>query len=277
MSNFTVDYNGLSLGPSTDYSINNAIGLNGLPIRTSESLNTGADGGNIWEQHYDMRSIAFTGKVSAGTVSDYMNAKDDLVSAFSINDSNTLTVQNWNGDSYTITAKVIRSPEIPYDNGQVTMNDYRVELKAEDPFWKGSTAVTGSASLSDEGGTPVSSPVPSPVGTASDNLVSITNNGDVEYYPSITINGSVENPTVTNTTTGESFSFDYDLEAGGSIEVYYQTGEVFAKKGSADIYENLTGDLFKLATGTNSIRFTADTFSSSASIDITFYPRYLTA
>ena len=284
MTDFSVTYNSLTitLGNLTTngIEIDRISGIDGLGIRVSENVLTGQDGGIIWNRLYDMRNIVFEGWLVTAddTLDGYWNAKRTLVNAFSITENTDLSITRWSETSTTrvITAKIIESPMIVENPGEVDHCRWRVELKCDDPMFGDETATDYSMALATGGGSPVAFSVPTPVGALSGGVVTINNEGDVTAYPElIKIDGLVVNPTITNATTGKSFQLSTTIPAGSYIDVYKNQRGFFAKlNGSTTQYQYFSGKFFKLATGNNTIRFTASS-GTGASATITWRDKYL--
>jgi len=284
MTDFSVTYNSLTitLGNLTTngIEIDRISGIDGLGIRVSENVLTGQDGGIIWNRLYDMRNIVFEGWLVTAddTLDGYWDAKRALVTAFSITENTDLSITRWSETSTTrvITAKIIESPMIVENPGEVDHCRWRVELKCDDPMFGDETATDYSMALATGGGSPVAFSVPTPVGALSGGVVTINNEGDVTAYPElIKIEGLVVNPTITNATTGESFQISTTITAGNYVSIYQnQQGFFVLLNGSTSQYQYFSGDFFKLATGNNTIRFTASS-GTSALATITWRNKYL--
>lgn len=274
---FAIEYNGLTINDTSGYILNEADGIDDMPIRTSQFNLTGADGGVVDAQKYGMRIIGFRGLITASTVADYFTRKGNILRAFCVNpDSDKLTITNWNGTSRSISAKVLQQPRIVLKAGEVTFADFNMVLIASDPFWA-STAVTNySVTLSEGGGTPVDSPVPSPVGSGTSDKVTVTNSGDVATYADFTISGACVNPTVTNTTTGESFQFEDTLVPSDTVVISWTQSGLSVLKNGSNAMASFKGTFFKLPVGASVIRFTSGTYYSGTSLNIDFYNKYFT-
>jgi len=285
MAEFKLTYNGLSISytdaKTNGINVDSFDGVDGLGIRVSEDVLTGQDGGIIWNRLYEMRNITLEGWLESkdGSQNGYWETKSDLVNAFSITDNTDLTITKWGEttNARTITAKVIATPMIREIPGEVYHCRWRVELKCDSPMFGSETSTDYTIGLATGGGSPVKFAVPTPVGALAGGFVDIDNQGDVEAYPEmIKIDGLVVNPTITNSTTGKSFQIGTTITSGNYVQIYRnQQGEFILYNGSANYYEYFTGDIFKLAKGTNTLRFTASS-GSGALATITWRDRFLT-
>ncbi len=277
MSDFAIEYNGLTINETSGYIIREADGLDDIPIRTSQFNLTGADGGVVDAQKYGMRIIGLRGTVVGSSVSDYFTKKANLLRAFSINPSDdTLTVTNWNSVSRSISAKVLQQPRIVLKTGEVSFADFSMVLIANDPFWSATSATTYTIDLSEGGGTPVASPVPSPVGSGTADRVTVVNGGDVAIYADYEITGACVNPTITNTTTGESFQITGTFVGSDVLSITWTQAGLSVLKNGSNYMQYFTGTFFKLAVGNNIVRFTSSTHYSGTGCTISIYNKYFT-
>lgn len=96
--------------------------------------------------------------------------------------------------------------------------------------------------------------------------LSAENDGDIEAWPVFTFTGLVDNPVVSNDTTGDSFILTSTLAAGQSVTVDSRTGIV-----SPSGYR-LVGRPFPLVPGVNTIRWRASSgnYDPSAQLCLTW-------
>ena len=282
-----IQYNGLTIEPGGAYTINNSGGLTGRPIRTERQDRTGEHGGNIFNQLYGMREIFFEGNILCKTPEEFFTALNALVKAFSINENNEslpLTIRLWDGSEKTIDAFVSLQPQVNFKGGRTTTAPFRVELIAEDGAFRSLTPVLDPATgnlpqikLGKVGGSPVPTPVPFPVGSGgSTGEIILVNSGSESAFAKFTINGAVINPRITNKTTGKFIEVQTTLLFGESLTIEMKSTGESVTKGSADYYEFVDGEIFKIAPGSNILSFTANQYSETALLTVEFYNRYLT-
>lgn len=276
----SIQFNGLTIAPGTNYTVTRAEGLTGLPIRTSEQLRTGASGGIFYKNLYGQRTISFEGRILTATADDFFNAQDAMLAAFVISDDPiALDITLWNGDQKTINCYVTETPMIVYRGGQATTATYRVELRAADAYFIDSVATTAQIYLADSGGTPIldGTPVPSPIIVAGNNYEVIDNIGDVPAYAKMTIFGSVINPSiqVINSNGTFNFSFTTTLTSSESIVIEVINGDLNVTKNGVNWLEYLSGDYPIFALGGNTVRYTAGTYDATSYVLVEFYNNYL--
>lgn len=280
MTDLAISYNSLNLSDANGYLVNYLNGLDGNDLRISEDPTTDRSGGNIWNILMGMRNITIEGKIVADTASNFFSAKRNLYKAFSGKGARDLTFTLWNGDSRKIPAKVVGIPQIAYDPEDVTQKIFRVDLKAESPYWQSISVVSDTAELDIVEGVEIPTEVPFSFGSSVINRAVINNAGDVNYlddegvYPEFYIYGEVNRPYVYNATTGKYFWFDNTIQSGHYVHVYFTDSLYVLYDDTTNWYRYFKGDIFGLAEGTNNIIFTASGYSAEASLLVNWINRY---
>lgn len=111
----------------------------------------------------------------------------------------------------------------------------------------------------------------------------INNSGDVStgMIFTITANGTVENPTVTNITTGESFTINKTLAQGEIVVINTRIGSKSIRGGTAGgmtnyfRYKTLQSKWIQLRKGLNDIRYSATSGTDNMTVDISYSPRFM--
>ena len=123
--------------------------------------------------------------------------------------------------------------------------------------------------------------VPFTLGT-SDSLASLYNNGDTPTPCIITLTGMMENPIVTNVTTGEFISVRRTIADNETLVINTKHGSKSVTLIDSDDvetnalnYVTSTSKFFQLAPGFNTIRFTATTQGINASGKLAYNPRWI--
>lgn len=278
MSTSRIQYNGITIEDTTSFRVTEMSGHDTPPVRTSSDILTAQDGGNVWEQKYNMRTISIIGTIFGTSVSDYFTKRREITNAFSINDTNLLTIRLWDSTERVITAYVQEPIDIVDKTGESDHAPYRVQLLCPNPFFTDTTTNTYNLTFPTGGGFPVPSVVPTPVGGTSGNNVIITNSGDVSAYPVITISNTCQNPTITNRTTGEYITFTTTLVDGESISAYHTSqGLFYTKSDGTNLMSVKTGTLPLIQVGVNDMYFTATSGSTTTTAQISYVNNYLTA
>jgi hypothetical protein len=275
----TIEYNGLELGlVDSGYGISEIDGLTAPPISTSEQQKTEGQGSNIFAQKYNSRILQFRVEVMATTVDQYLQYAREFVRKYKINVDDFLTITMWNGDVRKIKAVVTDGPTAKYKPDNVTMNVFKLEMTAENPFFLDNTTKTYQTGLPVKGGFPIPAPVPFPLGAPSGGQFTISNDGDDASFAEFFIYGPVVNPTIRNATTGEEFQILNTIPDGSYVRVFRDQEGVFVYlNGSTNWRRYLIGDLFAIELGNNLIRWNASVFEADAILAANFNDAYLSA
>jgi hypothetical protein len=279
MSAVKIVYNGITIGDTSQYYIDRLPGFYDINIRTSEDFLTDQDGSKIWNQKYASRELAIEGTLIGTTVADYFEKASDLAKAFSITkESKLLTITKWDDASTqkNIYAKVVSMPRIIEEVGQSNFAAFRIELKAETPFFLSTSSKSGSTAIGTATGIPLSIPMGIPIGSNTNGQITINNEGDIEAFPSFTISNDLQNPTVTNITTGEFFQIQDTLSIGDIVSVSVGNDGLRVTKNGTNIFDKFAGDIFTLAKGVNTIKFSATGSSNRGLLTVNFTDHYLT-
>ena len=273
---FKIEYNGQTLDFANGFTIQEISGLDNPEIRISRDELTGLDGGNIWARLYGMLGMAITGNIFGTDVDNFFERKKDLIRAFNKDSDAWFTVTLWNGQSRRIRAKSVIRPVFSIKPGEVTNTTFRLEVVAEDPYWRDTSEQEYTATLAQDSGLEIPFELPAILAQAdTSNIITIESEGDGYVYPYIKITGNVNNPRVVNITTGEEFSIDYTIPTGEYVEMYVDTeGKRVLLNGSEKFWDKLEGNFIRIAEGTNQIQFSADTYSAEALLLIRFSNKY---
>ena len=167
----------------------------------------------------------------------------------------TLTVDS---DGRYITAYTASFRPEWVEGSATTSFRFDPEFKCSDPFFYASAADSSSQ-----------------VVTYSPTSWAVSNGGDVLVFPTITITadqgGSISNFTLTNSTTGKSFTFTPTVSNTKSLVVNCANGTV--QNDGADARNGLSGTLFIwLPTGSNTLQLSG----ANATVTVAFRKRYYT-
>ena len=272
---YILNYNSFTLENDTYHTIDQLDGIARVDVRRSEDFLTGADGGNIWSRKFGMRILSIGGAIFAPDYSTYYSQRALLQTAFNItNTNNLLTITKSDGTQKTIQAKVVDVPDFKETAGEAISAYYQITMKCENPFFTGTSLVTGTTGPTSGGGTPVPMPVPTPVGNLP-SYASVTNSGDMSVYPTITLLGPVSYPVIVNQTTGKTFTLGVDVLAGETITMYYDQTGFYVLNGSTNYYQYFTGDFPAVIVGGNLFTLGGTGTNANTLLTISFYEAYL--
>lgn len=170
--------------------------------------------------------------------------------------------------------------DVPENTRKGLVQPFRLVCKVKDPTIYGYPSKTASTQGTDPttlGGTavfPFSFPIIFGASTISVSNVAI-NNGDVPGYPaSITVVGPINNPTITNTTTGEYITVSTNLATSSDVLVItYDKDTLSVTSNGVSVLSNVTtaSTYFKLEPGDNTITLTGSTIGSGAYVSVAYY------
>jgi hypothetical protein len=247
LADFQISYNGLKMGAGTAYAILGIEGLDLPTVRTGDIARPRTVGEFAGLDLLGGRDITLT----LDSASDGVSLQSALTKMAAA------TVPPPDGQTETplwvklpdlpqlVSMCRVRKRAIPIDLAWTTGSFAKsviVGLHATDPRIYGPSAVSSVALPAFSGGLtfPVTFNVTfgaaSPYGS-----MQVTNSGNINCLPVITITGPVTTPTVTNATTGESLTFynplqgaGYTLNAGDTLTIDTDSHEVmFTASGSA--------------------------------------------
>ena len=271
-----IEYNGLTIGEGTNFTVNKLQGFYDVPIRTARDDLTDQHGGVVWKQKYGARFLSIEGWIRASSASEYFENIASISEAFEIeNEAKKLTFEKWDGDSKDIYARVLHMPQIVEVGGQPTSAQYRVEMVADNPFWQGQTDVGGSTGLVVTTGAPLSSPLPAMIGSRSGGQVVISNTG-VAGYAKFTFTGGVDRPTVTSLVAGKHFTIDLTTNVSDSLVVEWKNGGVAVSLNGTRNDSAFGGDFFEILPGGNTLVFDAMTYDANSLMTVKYYIQTLT-
>lgn len=160
---------------------------------------------------------------------------------------------------------------------------FRLVCKIKDPTIYGATlkqADTGDADFSTASGTAIYPFEYSIIFGASTSSVSVDANnvGDLDVYPvSININGPVNSPKITNTTTGDYIQVGVNLgSSSNSLVIAYDKDSLTVELDGVSVVNQVTSGstYFKIPPGNNIFSLTGSSISDDARAVVSFYDGY---
>lgn len=269
--------NNLTLGTvASGYYFTRLVGFAFPELRIDIKNRGNYDGARLGTYNYGRRVMSVDGEVWGSTKSDYESKRRALQQALGISEGlKTLTINTKSG--LTLEVSVILNVElgIEYQKGNAVFSNFRIEFVAPYPFLLSSTSTDTQLTPYTGGGGAIPSAIPFSLGTGGSGAETINNAGNGTEYPTIKIYGSIENPSIQNTTTSKQFSLAYTLSTSGDyieIDTYNQT---VLLNGVTNIRQYLSGDFITLEAGNNSIKLTSANYDSNAHAIITHKDAYL--
>lgn len=171
-------------------------------------------------------------------------------------------IYNDNGSNNRVVHLKVLYVDIKQDTRQGLIQPFRLICKVKDPTifgYPSKSASTQGTTLSTSGGAAVF-PFTFPVvfgASVSTVTSSAINNGDIDTYPaSIVVVGPINNPKITNTTTGEYIEVTQNLASSSNVlTITYDKESVSVDLDGNSVISSVssTSTYFKLQTGTNEL------------------------
>lgn len=228
------DYRGLVFGGGTDYSVTNIEGLSPPDAREDEIEKAVDHGSYIYSEFLEARRIVFEGFIAVADVETLETRIAAMKTAF----RNQLTPQplllRLPGQAQKRCFCQPKRRHFTMDNDYANgYSEWAVELKAGDPRLYADTE----SSIAGNG--------------------DAVNEGDFSSHPLVTISGAAVNPTITNTTTGETLRILHTTVAADVLVVDFFEKTVMLN-GSISKYgavDPSASDFFDLEPGSNVISY----------------------
>lgn len=273
---YTLD--GLTLNAVDDFGVSWIVTdesgwSDGAPIRLTTSDKEGADGGRSGPPLLGPRLISLKGKAIAPDRITMLAAKDRLHTlAMGTRGAYPLVVAEAH-----LTRRALVKPfaEPKARDGGEKRFDYEINVRADDPLRYAVDPTTGATTLPPDSQGGVTFPLTFPwtfgtPGVNTDTAMYLTNAGNTDVLPVLTINGPVVNPSVQNVTTNRITALGISLVASESLVLDF-TAKTVLLNGTANRRRSLlpTSTWWPLVPGINEIRFRAAAYTT-ATASITY-------
>lgn len=272
LANYTYQFGdtGPVMGGGLVFDVQRVDGLDSPPVRVIQQDRDGAHGEFVHAQFYQARSISIEGFIKLPndepTPEAYM---DSINAAFApTTDPQPFYYKTKGIDQRVIFAHAIRVAYVWDEGFNYSYIPFQAQLLAPDPrkYSNGSASFGPVGLPSTSGGRSYPKTYAKSYGTiAVGGTVSATNSGNIDTYPIITINGSVNTPIVTNNTTGVQMKFNLSLSTADQLQIDCADRTVFFN--GADRTDALDGTQFiALVPGVNFLNFTANSFTTTGTM-----------
>lgn len=200
-----------------------------------------------------------------------------------LNGTLTMTVNLNNGTSYNRDITFTAAPFFPIglENRNNMWQKVQLLYTANNPFWYSEAEIVESFQGSDASFSfPFDMSITDPVifGNVIPNKIAI-NEGQAEAPVTIEIQGACVNPMITNETTGEFIKFkNLTMVATDTLVIDTTFGQKRVELNGVNVFNKLdfSSTFFNLAIGENSIDFTDETASTTATILFIYKNLYIT-
>lgn len=270
----------ISLNSDSIYLQPDLEGLSGLPnIRSTNGVNSGADGGWTSAQYFDARLISIKCTIADNDILKVEHKRQELMSLLAIGKREELDLKftTETGSAYAIKVRVTG---VTASLGQILKKqDILIQLRADDPLLY---------AYNEEGGTTATLLVMRPTGgfnipftiplqiEGGEGYQIVQNVGTEAVYPTIILNGPLHNPTVINQTNNQKVELDLVLAATDEVNIDTQTRTVTLN--GRDVYDLLSEDssFLQIEPGDNVMALISGTTSDSGSARIKFKQGFIT-
>jgi Siphovirus-type tail component, C-terminal domain len=215
-------------------------------------------------QYFAARTLTWTVTASAPSQALRDLARELLSAAVPVSDLATLTVS----EPVPKLAYVRRSGKITESYPTLADVTFVVGLVAPDPRKYGTQVYSQSANALPSGGTGFTSPFTPPFtvpAQAPGGSMAVSNNGNFETRPLITVTGPVTGPGLVNVTTGQTVSWSgLTVPAGSQLAVDFGARQALLDGGYAPA--DAFSSWWTLPPGTSTIQFTGDSDAGASFI-----------
>ncbi len=287
----TLAFNGLTMGDSTNYDIVQVEGLDSIPAINQNDADKGRDWGQFMGAYFaggrevivdlEISAPAGTSDVTFRATVDAFEAAmqtyplTELPLAFSLPGLAQTTRQV---NVRVLSRKLVI--DYPYMQHLATAT---LQFWATDPRIYDTTVQTQNVSLpAGNGGLAWPVTWPTSWGSSSGGgTMTVTNAGSFETRPLVTIAGPVDNPTISNVTSGQSLTFITHVNSGDTLVIDLNARTALYFVGSTGVGGNRRGTMtatsqwWVLAPGTSTLQFTANTVLTGATMTVAFQSAWL--
>lgn len=275
ITQFQID--GLTFGTYSSGYLLKRLGGFGMPEAKIDIKERGSyHGARLGNYAYGRRNLSIEGEIIGSDTDDYETKRRALSDACDLMSGlKTLTITTRAG--ITVTADVIVSGalEEPYKAGDMIRGDFRLEFVAPYPFFLSSAENSQQITPFVGGGGAIPAAIPFSLAVGGSGAVTVANDGNGEAFPTVTLYGSLENPSLLNETTGESLSIAYTLATSTDFIVLDFYNRTALLNGITNINQYVTGDWWRLKPGNNDIKLASASYSAGAYALLEWFDTYL--
>lgn len=278
-----IEYNGYTIGSDNTNGmvIQNLYGLGNAPGRVSQIDLVGADGGVTYQRKKAIRRILAEVELSVDSLTDYLVRRQEVVDYFDFDYSGDLTVRLYEAGALIlerkIGAKVVDLPDFQEVPGDYATSTFRIEFNCDNINFESTSAKSTNIYLAVGSGFDFPFDFPFDFGFTSSNKKTLINSGNAAALPTYRINagGGLQNPTITNQTSGVSFTINRTLSSGEYVSITKDNQRIYVLlNGATDIYSDLIGNFPLVGVGTNVFAFTAANSDAGANVLVTWRDTY---
>lgn len=187
----------------------------------------------------------------------------------------TLKIDRANGTDLQIDVNAVKITG-DIQSTDVTSSKLLVEFATEYPFLQSQTEKTDDVHIFTGGGMSIPMPIPMDMAVGGSNDVIIANDGTYSAFPVFEFFGPLQNPSLANITTGETFNLNLSLPTSSDsvvVDTFLRT--VILNPGGTNARQYASGEFFTLEPGNNLLHLGAGIFNAQGKITVKFRDHYL--
>ncbi len=235
------------------------VGLESPAIRLPTFERPNSDGAFVPNHLYGGRLISLKGVVYGDSQAVYRARRRSLEAAVSIKRYSGILMPRLlkftTMDDLELQVSVYtRKFELPDEH--LDIGNFRLDLFAPDFYLYSQEEHHQDINIFSGGGMAIPMGIPMDMSVASTILEFVVNAGNADAYPRLRFYGPIEDPVVTNVTTGEQLSVDYTVADGDYLEVdtSLRTAKHVSGGTETNVLQYVTGDFFRLVPGSNTLK-----------------------
>lgn len=272
----------LSLGYTKPFFLQNLIGLSDTPTNNLSVVGYQQDGQTPMGQFLQARMVTFSLFVFGSNMQDSFNKRRELIRYLNPKETFTCIYTN-DYMSVKFTCRIDGAPKFSSTQDTKGYQACTISLLVDDPYLYDIEETTRYCSVTTPTFMfPLTFSPEITFSTLDNRTITITNNGDVETPVTFQLLGYVENPTITNETTGEFIKVNQTIQSDEILEIRTGYGdkrvEIIDSNGTrtnAFNYIDLDSTFFQLSVGDNEISYIDESESTTAILFINYSNRYV--
>lgn len=251
----------------------------GYPGITHTTVNRGNyHGAKIYPGKFTSQQIVSEWIVVGSSYSDLADQREDFrkaVSRLLARGEESMRITKSNGVVLTIPIKAAKLVgDIKSEDG--VSGKFLVTFLAEYPFFRSLSQKSSDMAIFSGGGMAIPMGIPMDMSAGGSGEFQVTNEGEYDAFPVFTFQGVLDNPTITNVTTGEQLSLAYSLATEDDsivVDTYERSAILYPAGNNARQY--VSGDFLTIVPGVNALRLTAGSYNEQGVVTVAFYDTYL--
>ena len=266
----------------------NALGIYARPglagffspsIRYTGQDRSGNAGHIVTGLKYGGRAMPISGFIQADSLSDFNTAVESLANILALEEDRygrptkmNLRVVSDTNRQFTIPVVLRDEPTLPDHN--LLFGNFMLPLFAPEPMFRQIPAITSAQlNISQNLGALLPAMAPFRLGTAHGSQLVLYNNGNVDAFPFIHVQGQLTNPVIINNTTNQFFKLNYTFPTGSTGSIDMSQGADALANGVTNInnFRASGSSAWPLVLGANNISLQTSNPSDVGHVTLEYY------